>query len=618
MIRNLQDIEEIERIPLEQRVSSWNLNDWIRRGWSLSPGKVAIHYVEDGDPTRPPISIAYRELAQRSIQAANLFHSLGVRSEDGVLFLLPTTPQLYCALFGGLATGIACVVNWMLKPEHLLDLIRNARTRVLVVLGPTPGYDIWENVQAIREQLPGVRILSVEALGGKKLDESDFDALCGIQPGERLIFERAIKPEDVAAYVHSGGTTGSPKLVKLTHRGFCYKCWAHTALGGPGANDRIFADYPLFHVAGVMSRGILSIVNGMTVVIPSALGARDKAFIANYWKFVEKYRITLFTGVPTTLSVLAKNPPTTEDVSSLNKIGTTGSAPLPVETMRELERTIGVRMLLTYGSTEYTTSATQPPREGEPRYGSTGLRLPYTEVRTAVLDREGNIERFCAPDEPGIVVVRGPGVTPGYVDPKHNVGVFTRDGFFKSGDLGRIDPEGYLWITGRAKDLIIRGGHNIDPLMIEDAMTKHPAVLHVAAVGKPDAYAGELPIAYVQRVAGSSVSAEELAAFAQEHVPERSAVPKEIHFLDAMPLTDIGKPDKVWLRLDAATRAYTAALAAALGSSVQISVEVGPDAAHGTRVTVTASQPGCAAEELQRRIAAVMKAYSHHFVVRAG
>ena len=616
--RTIQEIEAIEQVPLEERIWSWNLNDWIRRGWSIAPDKTAIYYVEDGDPTRVPVEVSYRDLARRSTQAANLFHNLGVAPRDGVLFLMPTLPQLYYALFGGLATGIACIVNWMLKPEHLVDLIRNARTRVLVVLGPTPGYEIWENIAAIRDRLPGVRIVSVQALGGERIESSDFDTLCAAQPGDRLVFERSIAPEDVGAYVHSGGTTGSPKLVQLTHRGMSYKSWAHEALGGPGPHDRIFADYPLFHVAGVMSRGILSIVYGMTVVIPSALGARDKRFIANYWKFVERYRITLFTGVPTTLSVLAKHPPTTEDVSSLRSTGTTGSAPLPVETMKELERSIGVRMLLTYGSTEYTTGATQPPRDGELRYGSTGLRYPYTEVKAVELDHDGNIARVCGPDELGIVAVRGPAVTPGYVDSKHNIGVFTRDGFFKSGDVGRIDSDGYLWITGRVKDLIIRGGHNIDPIMIEDAIKKHPAVLHVAAVGKPDAYAGELPVAYVQRVPGGAATADELLAFAQQHVPERAAVPKEIHFVEAMPLTDIGKPDKVNLRFDAARRTYSAVLAEALGPSAQVEVDVGHDKEHGTLVRIKASLTDCSPEELERRVGAVMKTYSHHFIVRAG
>src|SRR4051794_1578192 len=112
-IRTLRDIEEIERVPLEERVWSWDLNEWVRRGWSLDPAKTAIHYVAAGAPGPPPVSISYEELARRSTQAANLFHSLGVEPEDGVLLLIPTLPQLYYALFGGLATGIACVVNWM-------------------------------------------------------------------------------------------------------------------------------------------------------------------------------------------------------------------------------------------------------------------------------------------------------------------------------------------------------------------------------------------------------------------------------------------------------------------------------------------------------------------------
>ena len=128
-------------------------------------------------------------------------------------------------------------------------------------------------------------------------------------------------------------------------------------------------------------------------------------------------------------------------------------------------------MLLTYGATEYTTSAAQPLRDGEVRWGSCGLRIPYTEVRAVQLDREGNIARFCKPDEQGVICVRGPGVTPGYTDPKHNVGVFTKDGFFRSGDVGRIDPDGYLWITGRLKDMIAVGGFKVFPSQVE-------AVLH--------------------------------------------------------------------------------------------------------------------------------------------
>ena len=126
----------------------------------------------------------------------------------------------------------------------------------------------------------------------------------------------------------------------------------------------------------------------------------------------------------------------------------------------------GVRVLLTYGATEYTQNVTQAPRDGNPKYGSPGIRLPYTQVKTVELDGD-TIKRECGIDEIGVVVVKGPSVTPGYLEAKYNEGVFTREGWFNSGDLGRFDADGYLWLTGRVKDVIIRGGHNIDPSVIE-------------------------------------------------------------------------------------------------------------------------------------------------------
>ena len=139
-IRNLADIEALEEPPLESHIFSWNVNDWIRRGWDQDPKKVAIHFLQNADPDEMPESVTYEQLRHRSNQAANLFYELGVRAKDGVLLVLPTVPQLYYGQFGGIATGVACCVNWMLKPAQVLDLVRNAGTKVLVVLGPTPGY----------------------------------------------------------------------------------------------------------------------------------------------------------------------------------------------------------------------------------------------------------------------------------------------------------------------------------------------------------------------------------------------------------------------------------------------------------------------------------------------
>src|SRR3954462_5184782 len=179
-IRSLGDIETIERTPLEERIWSWNVNDWIRRGWSADPARIAIHFLENADPHETAVSVSHGELRRKSNQAANLFRSLGVGPEDAVLILLPTVPELFYAQFGGLAAGIACCVNWMLKPSQLLDLVRNARTKLLIASDAALGYEIWENVQSIRSQLPSsVRVLGV----------GEFNRLCVGQPDE-LVFER--------------------------------------------------------------------------------------------------------------------------------------------------------------------------------------------------------------------------------------------------------------------------------------------------------------------------------------------------------------------------------------------------------------------------------------------
>ena len=615
--RNLADIEAIEKTPLDQQIFSWDVNDWVRRGLALDPAKIALEYFETADPTSEPQRVTYATLGRQITQAANLFHSLGVTKDDAVIALMPSLPQLYVTLLGGIAPGIACCLNWMLKPPQVLELIRASKAKVVVVQGPTLGFEIWENFSTIAGELgPGVTVLTVPGPGGTRIAASDLETRMASQPGDKLTFARKAAPDDIVAYIHSGGTTDSPKLVKITHRGLAYKIWVSNLIMAHQAEDVIFADYPIFHVAGFYSRGITAMADGMRMVLPTPLGARNKDFIARYWKFVERCGVTVLAGVPTTLSVLAKNPPTTENISSLRPYMPTGSTGMPIEVAREIERIAGVRCLLTYGATEYTANVTQAPRDGEPRYGSAGIRIPYTQLRIVKLADGGGIERDCATDEIGVVIIKGPGITPGYVDERFNSGLFSSDGWFISGDLGRFDKDGYLWLTGRVKDIIIRGGHNIDAVLIEDVLRRHPAVLLCAAVGKPDAYAGELPVAYVQPLASPTVTADELKSFVRAEITERAGTPDEIFLIDPLPLTDIGKPNKAQLRQDAAMRTFKSVLGAALGGAVEFGVDVAPDKTHGTLATIRVS--GVAGEQaaLEAKIAEVMKAYTmQHSVV---
>ena len=188
--------------------------------------------------------------------------------------------------------------------------------------------------------------------------------------------------------------------------------------------------------------------------------------------------------------------------------------------------------------------------------------------------------------------MRGPQVTPGYLDPRHDKGAVLADGWLDSGDLGRLDDDGYVWLTGRSKDLIIRGGHNIDPVIIEEALTRHPGVETAAAVGLPDIYAGELPMAFVQRRPVRAVTAEELREFCRREVPERAAVPVQVVLVPVMPVTGVGKIYKPALRLQAAQLAFEAALAPLRGEGVTAAVTVRSDPTHGMLAAVSVTGPG--------------------------
>jgi fatty-acyl-CoA synthase len=213
--------------------------------------------------------------------------------------------------------------------------------------------------------------------------------------------------------------------------------------------------------------------------------------------------------------------------------------------------------------TECAGVVTVEPFHGERCPGSTGLRLPFTQVRAFAL-REGGADLAapCAADETGVIALRGPNVAPGYTDPAKNAGTFEQ-GWLVSGDLGHVDAQGRVFVTGRAKDVIIRGAHNIDPQMIEEALLRHPAVAVAAAVGRPDSYAGELPVAFVSLKPGAEVTGHELVAFVAPLVAEPAAAPKSVTILPEIPLTPIGKMFKPALRAIATRAAIGDALRAA-------------------------------------------------------
>ena len=587
-IRTFSDIEEIERVPLAERQLPESTYAMIRQSALNSPDHPALVFFPDGEHFRASIQVTYRQLLGRIHQVANMLSGLGVGPNDVVSLLLPNLPQTHFAFWGAEAAGIVNPVNPLLEADQIAAILRAARTKVLIALGPLPGSDIWEKVVTIRPQVPSLSTV-IQVLGPPDPEKEwvSFETQLEQYPADRLLSGRTIASDDLAAYFHTGGTTGSPKLARHTHANEVFDAWAITQMGDSHPEDVVLCGLPLFHVNAVHVTGLAPLSIGASIVLLSPVGYRDPGVIKHFWKIVEHYHATSFSGVPTLYSNLLRVP-VDADIHSL-KMAVCGAAPMPAEVYTSFEQRTGVSILEGYGLTEATCASSTNPRYGERRVGSIGLRYPYQAMKAVVLDQHGRYLRDCQSGETGTLVVKGPNVFAGYVQEEQNTRLWVADGWLNTGDLARQDKDGYFWLSGRSKDLIIRGGHNIDPAVIEEALYTHPAVALAAAVGKPDAYAGELPVAYVVLKAGATVTEQALLDYAQQTVKERAAIPKSIVILDQMPLTTVGKIFKPPLRCDAVRRVYAEALSAVLPADLSWEVQVEPNRQHGMLATLILS-----------------------------
>lgn len=584
----LADIEAYEQTPLETRLEATTTYDLLRLGADRNPGAEALVFLTNGDDYDKPLSLTYAQLLARVRQTANLFTELGVGPTDVVTYLLPNLPQTVFTLWGAEAVGVVNPINPMLEPGTMADICRAAGTKVLVALGETPGVDIWAKAQSVTARLPGLKAV-VRVGGGGRLKNGpeviDFDSALAGQPADRLIAGEEIDPDRIASMYHTGGTTGTPKLAPHSHRNEAAMALMVAAVMDLKPGETLLCGLPLFHVNGTTVTGSAPFLTGSRVVLLSPAGYRDPGVIRNFWKIVERYRAVTFSAVPTILSVLLEVPKGEADLSSL-RCAICGAAPLSVELFQRFEAYTGLSVLEGYGLTEGTCVSAVNPLYGRRKIGSVGLPLPYHGLQTAILDDSGAYLRPASRDEIGSVLISGPNVFGGYLEPEHNKGVWPREGWFNTGDLGRIDGEGYLWLTGRRKELIIRGGHNIDPAAIEDPLYSLDGVALAAAVGRPDTHAGEVPVVYVQLQEGANLTEADIADHLATYVGERASLPKAIHIVEALPLTAVGKLFKPALRWDAMERVFARELGDLDGLAEEISITAGEDKTHGTLVTV--------------------------------
>jgi fatty-acyl-CoA synthase len=559
-IRSAADVRRLEEKPLASAYTHRSTYDIFCESARAFGDKTALTFLRSADPQHAPIQWTYSELLRGIHQTANLLHRLGVGPNDAIAVLLPGCLDYHLALWGGEAAGIVQPLNPLLNEEKLVSLMNAGKATVLFAWGADDEAQLWSKAMRIRAHVPTLRtVLRVaphDEVDSPNLPESvlDFSAQRRLEVDDHLVSGRTIAAHDIAAYFHTGGTTGAPKLARHSHGAQVFTAWVCVQMQGTLAADVVINGYPLFHVAGVLPGALTSFAAGSEVLIPTTTLFRNRAVLGNYWRLVESYGATVVSAVPTVLEALANIPVGTAAISSL-RYCRTGAAPLSPDLAARFERLFGLHVHESLGMTEMAGISTITPPGVIAPVGCVGFRLPYTELRVVALDEYGNPTNQ---DQPvgvqGMVLFKSPNLFSGFVDPEDNARAFTADGWLATGDLGWLDDQERLNLSGRSKDLIIRGGHNIDPKVIEDAMAAHPAVQHCAAVGAPDVYAGELPVVFVTLVPGAVATEAELLEFVRRHVDEPPAQPKSVTILQAMPVTSVGKIFKPELRQLAANR----------------------------------------------------------------
>jgi len=612
-VRSLADIRKLEETPLGQALTVRSTYEIFRNAGAAFGGKTALTFLRTGNPADEPIRWSYADLLAGIHQTANMLHALGVGPQDAVAVLLPGCLEYHLALWGGEAAGIVQPLNPLLTDEKLVALMTAGRAKVLIAYGSDSESGMWSKAMRLRGQVPTLTTVlrvaphdeAVGAAGALPEGVADFNALRSAEPSDRLMSGRDIAPTDIAAYFHTGGTTGAPKLARHSHGAQVFTAWASVQVAGMNDQGISINGYPLFHVAGVLPASLASLSAGVEVIIPTPSLLRNKEVLANYWKLVEKYRPTSLSAVPTVLAALANVPLAGADISSIGYCRT-GAAVLSPELAARFERLFGLHVHESLGMTEMAGISTITPPGVNGPAGCVGFPLPYMQMRIVALDENGNAsDRDLPPGEQGMVQFKSPNLFSGFVDPADNAKAFTADGWLATGDLGWIDGEGRLNLSGRSKDLIIRSGHNIDPKVIEDALGAHPAVQLCAAVGAPDAYAGELPVVFATLAPGASATEDELLAFTAARVDEAPAKPKSVIVIENMPMTNVGKIYKPELRAMAASRVVAAGVAQIcdeLGVAQDARPRVQSEGESLVQVRIDAAAAGALAAMLQERI----------------
>ena len=491
---------------------------WLTKRKLKSPDKTALVY---GDAA----TMTYREFADGADRVAAVLGHLGVGRGDAVAYLGENSPDLLQALFGAARAGAAFVpVNTRLAPAEVLHVLTDCHARVLI-----HDPDLAPRVAAFADH---VGVAHVVATGPGTADRPGLDSLPGA-PAEPV----GVAMDDPAAIIYTSGTTGRAKGAVLTHANLTWVALNCVVDYDVVSTDVALMISPLFHVASLGMGALPVILKGATLVLEKAFDP-GRALAR-----IERHRVTMLSGVPTTYQLMADHPDwASTDLSTLAKLTCGGSA-VPSRILSAYEER-GLSFSQGYGMTETSPGATAlPPAMTRAKQGSVGLPHFFTDVRVA-----GGDGAPAPPGTIGEIEIAGPNVFAGYLGlPDATTDAFTADGWFRSGDLGYLDADGFLYIADRLKDMIISGGENIYPAELELLVVEMDGVTGAAVIGVPDDRWGEVPWAIVTVRDGAAIDTGTVREFLDGKVA-RYKLPRKVVIVDDLPRTASGKVRKAELR----------------------------------------------------------------------
>lgn len=502
----------------------------------------------DEERTEAGAAVTFAMLQAQCRELEARFRQAGLRPGDIVSVYMGNGVQTATLLLGAMYSGLVVhPLNLLCQPSQLRYIVEHSDTRMIFVCDET--HDAIAAACAALSEQGHARSIALVRTAPEAIDlpalpqlEPALAQTAGTDPAvanDDWAPRHVVLPNDIALLMYTSGTTGAPKGVLLSHRNLLANARNISTEHRLGADDRVLASLPLYHINGLVVTLLAPLYHGGSVVMTPRFSART------FWRDVARFGCTWINVVPTIVAyLLGGDEPTGFDLSAL-RFCRTASAALPSDHHRAFEARFGIGIIETMGMTETAAPIFSNPYDPAlRRIGSIGLP---SGAQAKVIDREG---RECAPNAPGEIVLRGEQVMQGYYKrPEETAKAFTADGWLHTGDLGYRDEEGYFYINGRAKELIIKGGENIAPREIDEALLRHPGVLDAAAVGVPDSMYGQEIVAFVvprETHWHGAPDAHELRAHCLRELG-RYKTPKEIRFVSDLPRGPSGKVQRLKL-----------------------------------------------------------------------